>query len=54
MGPHYGNNVSLPRAGEYKLSLLVSPPVSARHVEYMNVWLKPHRAKFTFHWKPTT
>lgn len=54
MGPHYGNNVSLPGAGEYKLSLLVSPPVSARHVEYMNVWLKPHRADFTFHWKPTT
>ena len=54
MGPHYGNNVTLPGAGEYKLSLLVSPPASARHVEYMNVWLKPHRASFTFHWKPTT
>lgn len=50
MGPHYGNNVSLPGAGEYKLSLLVSPPVSARHVEYKNVWLKPHRASFIFHW----
>ncbi len=50
MGPHYGNNVSLPGAGEYKLSLLVSPPVSARHVEYQNVWLKPHRASFSFHW----
>ena len=50
MGPHYGNNVSLPGAGEYQLSLLVSPPVSARHVEYQNVWLKPHRASFTFHW----
>ena len=54
MGPHYGNNVSLPGTGDYKLSLLVSPPVSARHVEYMNVWLKPHRANFTFHWKSTT
>ena len=54
MGPHYGNNVSLPGAGEYKLSLLVSPPESARHVEYKNVWLKPHRASFTFHWKPPT
>lgn len=50
MGPHYGNDVSLPGSGEYKLSLLVSPPVSARHVEYQNVWLKPHRASFTFHW----
>jgi hypothetical protein len=25
-------------------SLLISPPVSARHVEYRNVWLHPHRA----------
>lgn len=50
MGPHYGNNVSLPGAGDYSLSLLVSPPVSARHVEYQGIWLKPHRASFAFHW----
>jgi Fe2+ transport protein len=52
MGPHYGNDVHVPGAGTYQLSLLVSPPVSARHVEYANVWLKPHRVNFTFHWKP--
>jgi hypothetical protein len=52
MGPHYGNNVSLPGAGEYDLSLLISPPVSARHVEYKNVWLKPHRVNVTFRWTP--
>ena len=40
MGPHYGNDVTLPGAGTYQLSLLVSPPVSARHVEYQNVWLQ--------------
>ena len=51
MGPHYGNNVSLPGSGEYKLSLLVSPPEAARHVEYKNVWLKPHRANSMFHWR---
>ena len=50
MGPHYGNNVVLPGGGTYKLSLLVSPPVSARHVEYQDVWLTPHRVNFTFHW----
>jgi hypothetical protein len=50
MGPHYGNNVVLPGAGTYHLSLLISPPVSARHVEYQDVWLKPHRVNFTFHW----
>jgi len=52
MGPHYGNDVSLPGAGNYQLSLLVSPPVSARHVEYQNVWLKPHRVTLPFHWQP--
>jgi len=52
MGPHYGNDVNLPGAGTYKLSLLVSPPVSARHIEYEDVWLKPHRVTFTFPWKP--
>jgi uncharacterized protein involved in high-affinity Fe2+ transport len=53
MGPHYGNNVVLPGAGTYHLSLLISPPVSARHVEYQDVWLTPHRANFTFHWAAT-
>jgi len=52
IGPHYGNNVVLPGAGKYQLSLLVSPPVSARHIEYQNVWLKPHRVNYTFDWKP--
>ncbi len=54
MGPHYGNDVTLPGAGTYELSLLVSPPVSARHVEYATVWLQPHRVSFTFPWTPTT
>jgi hypothetical protein len=54
MGPHYGNNVSLPGAGNYQLSLLISPPVSARHIEYENVWLEPHRVNTSFHWKPVS
>jgi uncharacterized protein involved in high-affinity Fe2+ transport len=54
MGPHYGNNVSVPGAGTYDLSLLISPPVSARHIEYAHVWLKPHRVNLTFAWKPPT
>jgi uncharacterized protein involved in high-affinity Fe2+ transport len=53
MGPHYGNDVVLPGSGTYHLSLLVSPPVSARHVEYQDVWQTPHRVNFTFHWKQT-
>ena len=54
MGPHYGNDVVLPGAGNYKLTLLISPPVSARHVEYQDVWLKPHTVTFTFHWHPAS
>jgi hypothetical protein len=54
MGPHYGNDVVLPGAGTYKLTLLVSPPVSARHLEYQGVWLKPHKVTFTFRWNPTS
>ena len=54
MGPHYGNDVSLPGAGTYTMSLLVSPPVSARHAEYQDVWLKPHTVTFTFRWKPVS
>jgi uncharacterized protein involved in high-affinity Fe2+ transport len=54
MGPHYGNDVALPGAGTYKLTLLVSPPVSARHLEYQGVWLKPHKVTFTFHWHPAS
>lgn len=52
MGPHYGNDVSLPAAGKYRLSLLISPPVSARHVEYEHVWLSPHRVSMSFTWTP--
>jgi hypothetical protein len=28
--------------------------VSARHVEYQDVWLTSHKVTFTFHWKPTS
>jgi uncharacterized protein involved in high-affinity Fe2+ transport len=53
MGPHYGNNVALPGPGTYRLSLLISPPVAARHLEYRNVWLKPHRVTMSFRWQPS-
>jgi hypothetical protein len=52
MGPHYGNNVQLAGAGKYKLTLLISPPVAARHMEYANVWLHPHRITVSFNWHP--
>ena len=52
MGPHYGNDVALPGAGRYSLTLLVSPPVAARQMEYAHVWLTAHRVTLTFKWKP--
>jgi hypothetical protein len=52
MGVHYGINVPLPAGGTYHVSLLVSPPAVARHLEYENRWLKPHRVGFTFEFKP--
>lgn len=54
MGPHYGNDVVLPGAGTYRLTLQISPPVSARHLEYQDVWLKPHTVTFTFPWHPAS
>jgi hypothetical protein len=50
MGPHYGNDVVLDGNGSYAMSLLVSPPVSARHLEYENVWLASHTVDFDFQW----
>ncbi len=52
MGVHYGINVPLPTGGEYKMTLLISPPAAARHMEYDNRWLKPHRVSFSFDFKP--
>ena len=51
MGPHYGNDIALPGDGTYQLTLLISPPVSARHLEYQDVWLTSHKVTFTFHWQ---
>jgi uncharacterized protein involved in high-affinity Fe2+ transport len=53
MGSHYGNNVTLPGPGHYKLKLLISPPVSARHLEYQHVWQTKHAVTESFTWKPT-
>lgn len=50
MGPHYGGDVALPGKGSYRLTLLISPPVAARHMEYDKVWLKPHRVTIPFNW----
>jgi Fe2+ transport protein len=47
--PGYVGNVSLP-AGAYRLQLAITPPVSARHVEYQHVWLHSHSVSLPFSW----
>jgi uncharacterized protein involved in high-affinity Fe2+ transport len=54
MGPHYGDNVAQLASGRYKLSVLISPPNSARGSEYKNVWLKPHNVTMYFYWNAKT
>jgi uncharacterized protein involved in high-affinity Fe2+ transport len=52
MGTHYGNNVALPGAGRYDLTLTISPPAVARHVEYAHKWLKVYSVTLPFKWTP--
>lgn len=54
MGTHYGNNVPHLAPGDYTLKLLISPPVSARHLEYAHVWRGQHEIIEHFSWKPAT
>jgi hypothetical protein len=51
MGPHYGNDVTLPGKGTYTLKLLISAPVAALHVEYGKMWVGHHVLTSTFTWK---
>ncbi len=51
MGPHYGNNVTLPGPGTYQIKLLISAPVAAMHVEYGHMWVGTHTVTSTFTWK---
>jgi hypothetical protein len=52
-GPAYVTDTALPAAESYRLGLEISPPVSARHVEYQHVWLRSHSLSFAFRWEPS-
>jgi hypothetical protein len=54
MGSHYGNNAPHLAPGRYTLKLQISPPVSARHLEYAHIWQKPHEVVQHFSWTPST
>ena len=51
-GPGYLVNTTLPGAGTYQLHLVITPPVSARHLEYSRVWLRSHTTNLTIRWHP--
>jgi uncharacterized protein involved in high-affinity Fe2+ transport len=50
-GPYYGNNVKLPGAGRYTLTLRIDAPHEARHLEYRHVWLHPHTVVERLIWR---
>lgn len=50
MGTHYGVNVGLPQSGSYTVRLQVGPPQAARHPEYADRWLGPHRYEMNLQW----
>ena len=54
MGPHYGDNVPHLASGRYKLTVLISPPNSARASRIQDVWLKPHDVTMYFRWNAKT
>ncbi len=54
MGPHYGDDVPHLPSGDYKLSVLVAPPQSARASQYRAVWLRPHNLTARFGWNAKT
>jgi uncharacterized protein involved in high-affinity Fe2+ transport len=56
-GPHYGDNVKLSGAGNYKLKFTVSPPGSDPHVHFgrhvdketgVGPWFKPFTVEYDF------
>lgn len=54
MGIHYGDNVTLPRAGRYVAQLVIGPPRIGRHAEVADRWNGTRKASIPFVWKGAT
>jgi hypothetical protein len=54
MGIHYGDNVSLPKAGKYVAQLVVGPPRIGRHADTTDRWNTTTRMSIPFTWDGTT
>lgn len=53
MGIHYGDNVTIPRAGKYVAQLVIGPPRIGRHSDVTDRWNTTTKASIPFEWKGT-
>ncbi|WP_210495218.1 iron transporter [Patulibacter sp. SYSU D01012] len=51
MGLHYGDNVTIPKAGKYTAQLVVGPPMIGRHGDVAKRWTATTRAEIPFTWE---
>lgn len=51
MGIHYGDNVTLPKAGRYVAQLVIGPPRIGRHGDVTDRWNATRKASIPFVWK---
>lgn len=51
MGIHYGDNVTIPKAGKYVAQLVIGPPRIGRHSDVTDRWNTTTRASIPFEWK---
>ncbi|WP_022927374.1 iron transporter [Patulibacter americanus] len=51
MGMHYGDNVTIPKAGRYVAQLVVGPPMIGRHGDVAQRWTTTVRAEIPFTWE---
>lgn len=50
MGIHYGDNVTIPKAGKYVAQLVIGPPRIGRHSDVTDRWNTTTRASIPFRW----
>lgn len=54
MGIHYGDNVTIPKAGKYVAQLVIGPPRIGRHSDVTDRWNTTTKASIPFTWNGAT
>lgn len=54
MGIHYGDNITIPKAGRYTAQLVVGPPRIGRHADVAGRWNTTVKASIPFTWNGAT